>query len=68
VPYSSTRFNVVGMVTCLETSCGNVRINLVPRAKASDGGKKEGLGSLSAYRVSSTVEDIEKVLDVSLPE
>jgi hypothetical protein len=57
--------SVVGVITCLEASCGHVRINLMPRAKASDGGKRDGFGSLSAYRVSLGIEAIRKVSDAT---
>jgi hypothetical protein len=49
----ASRFSrvVVGKVTCLEHGCDSVSIPLIPRVKVSDGGKSDGLGSLSAYRV-----------------
>ncbi|KAJ7076087.1 SNF2 superfamily protein [Mycena belliarum] len=39
-----------GVVTCLEDGCNGVAVPLIKRLKAKDGGLKEGLGSLSAYR------------------
>lgn len=42
---------LVGSVICLEPGCDGISIPLVRRVKASDGGRREGLGSLSAYRV-----------------
>jgi hypothetical protein len=45
-------FAVVGVVVCLEVGCGNVVINLGPRSRIPDGGKRDGIGSLVAYRVS----------------
>ncbi|KAJ6631188.1 SNF2 family N-terminal domain-containing protein [Mycena sp. CBHHK59/15] len=54
---NDTRFRVtlqprhgLGTVTCLENGCGSISIPLIKRVKMSDGGKREGLGSLSAYR------------------
>ncbi|PPQ82538.1 hypothetical protein CVT25_007147 [Psilocybe cyanescens] len=38
-----------GSVTCLKGGC-NAEITLIQRVSAPDGGKKDGLGSLSAYR------------------
>ncbi|KAJ7148966.1 SNF2 family N-terminal domain-containing protein [Mycena crocata] len=40
----------LGSVTCLEDGCDRVPIPLVRRVKTKDGGMREGLGSLSAYR------------------
>ncbi|KAJ7721949.1 SNF2 superfamily protein [Mycena maculata] len=39
-----------GSVTCLEEGCDRVSIPLIKRVKTKDGGVREGLGSLSAYR------------------
>lgn len=44
---------IVGKVTCLEQGCDGLSIALVRRVKVHDGGMSDGLGSLSAYRVSS---------------
>ncbi|KAF9465092.1 SNF2 family N-terminal domain-containing protein [Collybia nuda] len=40
----------LGKVVCLEQGCDNLSIALVRRVKMYDGGKSDGLGSLSAYR------------------
>jgi hypothetical protein len=40
-----------GTVACLEQGCEGVSIPLIPRVKFFDGGRGDGLGSLSAYRV-----------------
>ncbi|KAJ7275100.1 SNF2 superfamily protein [Mycena rebaudengoi] len=40
-----------GVVICLEEGCDSLAIPLVRRVKVKDGGKRDGLGSLSAYRV-----------------
>ncbi|KAJ7637082.1 SNF2 family N-terminal domain-containing protein [Roridomyces roridus] len=39
-----------GFVTCLEDGCDSLRVPLIKRIKAKDGGIRIGLGSLSAYR------------------
>ncbi|EPQ53423.1 hypothetical protein GLOTRDRAFT_139677 [Gloeophyllum trabeum ATCC 11539] len=39
----------LGIVRCLEEGC-NIDIPLVPRISVADGGKRDGLGSLSGYR------------------
>lgn len=44
--------SLVGFVTCLKDGC-NKNIELIRRVRAYDGGKADGLGSLSAYRVRS---------------
>ncbi|KAF8632872.1 hypothetical protein AX17_004720 [Amanita inopinata Kibby_2008] len=40
----------LGKITCLEKGCDNIIIPLVNRVVLEDGGKFDGLGSLSAYR------------------
>ncbi|KAL5498669.1 hypothetical protein ACEPAH_2024 [Sanghuangporus vaninii] len=54
---SDTNFNITrqpgtgfGILTCLETGCQGLRIPLTRSAKVSDGGKKNGIGGLVAYR------------------
>ncbi|KAJ7484700.1 SNF2 superfamily protein [Mycena latifolia] len=39
-----------GVVTCLEEGCDRIPIPLIKRVKTQDGGKREGVGSLSSYR------------------
>ncbi|KDQ22579.1 hypothetical protein PLEOSDRAFT_1109681 [Pleurotus ostreatus PC15] len=39
-----------GFITCFEAGCGRAVIKLIRSAKAGDGGKKEGFGSLAAYK------------------
>ncbi|KAF7976186.1 hypothetical protein HWV62_7352 [Athelia sp. TMB] len=41
----------LGLITCLEAGCSQIPINLVARVKMRDGGKQDGLGSLSTYRM-----------------
>ncbi|KAL5521625.1 hypothetical protein ACEPAF_2373 [Sanghuangporus sanghuang] len=55
-PYD-TNFNITrqpdtgfGIITCLETGCQGLQIPLTRSAKVSDGGKKDGIGGLIAYR------------------
>ncbi|KDQ60258.1 hypothetical protein JAAARDRAFT_205244 [Jaapia argillacea MUCL 33604] len=40
----------LGVVTCLEQGCENIKIPLAARIGKADGGKADGLGSLTAYR------------------
>ncbi|KAJ6499605.1 SNF2 superfamily protein [Mycena vitilis] len=40
-----------GAVTCLEEGCDHISIPLIKRVKTKDGGLRDGLGSLSPYRV-----------------
>ncbi|KAJ6571813.1 SNF2 family N-terminal domain-containing protein [Mycena capillaripes] len=40
-----------GTVTCLEEGCNRISIPLIQRVKTTDGGLRDGLGSLSPYRV-----------------
>ncbi|KAL5514334.1 hypothetical protein ACEPAG_2422 [Sanghuangporus baumii] len=54
---SDTNFNITrqpgtgfGVLTCLETGCQGLQVSLTRSAKVSDGGKKDGIGSLVAYR------------------
>lgn len=41
-----------GRVVCLESNCNRTTIPLTKRVGAPDGGMSEGIGGLSAYRVS----------------
>ena len=47
---STYRYVPVGYVTCSKNGC-NTMVPLTRRIRARDGGKGNGLGSLSAYRV-----------------
>jgi len=49
--FSFYSWRPVGYVHCLEDGCGQV-IHLINRIREADGGIKDGMGSLSAYRVS----------------
>ena len=43
--------NAVGEITCLHPSCDRKTLKLQARFRAPDGGLKDGIGSLSVYRV-----------------
>ena len=53
-----------GSVTCLKDGC-NKTIPLMQRGRPNDGGKRDGFGSLSAYRVCATC--VIPVLDSQWP-
>lgn len=51
--YGTERVILVGTVTCHKEGCNQV-IPLKKRVRARDGGKRDGFGSLSEYRVKYT--------------